>query len=289
MKPARFDYHAPTTIAHAVALLDELGEAAKPLAGGQSLIPMLNLRLARFEALVDLGDVEGLDGIERLDGQLAVGAMVRQSTIERSELVASTVPLLAVASPLVGHFQIRNRGTIGGSLAHADPAAEYPAVALALEAEADVMSASGRRTVPAAELFAGTWETALAPEELLVAVRFPVWSGSTGFAVEEVARRHGDFAIAGCACGVELREGVIARAAVALFGVASTPVRAVAVERALIGGDAEPIDATDLGRLAAEGLQPPDDLHSSSALRCRMAGIVTARALSRAIEDAHHA
>ncbi len=203
MKPAAFEYHAPESIDDVVGLLAEHGDEAKPLAGGQSLVPMLALRLARFEHVVDLNRVPALAGIERADGTVAVGAMTRQAELERSD-AAAAAPLLGLAAPLIGHFQIRNRGTVGGSIAHADPAGELPTVALALDAELDVTSTGGTRTVAASELFAGTWETTLAPEELLTRVRFPVWPGRSGFAVEEVARRYGDFALAGVACGVEL-------------------------------------------------------------------------------------
>ena len=286
MKPAPFEYHAPTTVDEVVGLLHELGDEAKLLAGGQSLIPMLNLRLARFAALIDIGRVASLRRIESANGHVAVGALVRQSTVEASGVIGRDVPLLAAATPLIGHFQIRNRGTLGGSIAHADPAAEYPAVALALDAEIDVVGPGGARTVPAATFFEGTWETVLALDEVVVAVRFPVWGGSSGFAVEEVARRHGDFAIAGCACGVQIGDGRIGRAAIALFGVASTPVRAEVAERALVGADSAAVDAARIGRLAAEGLHPPDDLHASGALRRRIAAAVVRRALGRAIDEA---
>ena len=281
MKPAPFDYHAPTTVDEVVALLHEHGDEAKVLAGGQSLIPMLNLRLARFATLVDIGRVASLRRLERVNGHVVVGSMVRQR-----ELEASDVALLAAATPLIGHFQIRNRGTLGGSIAHADPAAEYPAVALALDAELDIAGPAGARTVPAAEFFVGTWETALADDEVLVAVRFPVWGEGSGFAVEEVARRHGDFAIAGCACGVEIDDGRISRAAIALFGVAGTPVRAEVAESALVGADADTVDAAEIGNLAAVELEPPGDLHASGALRRRIASAVVRRAVGRAIERA---
>ena len=286
MKPAPFEYHAPTTVDEAVGLLRDLGDEAKVLAGGQSLIPMLNLRLARFAALIDLGHVETLGRIERRNGHVAVGAMVRQTTVERSELVRSDIPLLAAATPLIGHFQIRNRGTVGGSIAHADPAAEYPAVALALEAEIDVTGPQGERTVPASTLFEGTWETSLAPDELLTAVRFPVWQRQSGFAVEEVARRHGDFAIAGAACGVQLVDGRIVTASIALFGVAATPVRATPAEQALVGSGAATVDAVEVGQLASRELIPPDDIHASGALRRRIAAAVVGRAVERAIQEA---
>ena len=281
MKPAPFEYHTPTTVDEVVTLLREHGDDAKVLAGGQSLIPMLNLRLARFASLVDIGRVASLRRLERVNGHLVVGSMVRQR-----ELEVSDVALLAAATPLIGHFQIRNRGTLGGSLAHADPAAEYPAVALALDAEIDIGGPAGVRSVRAADFFVGTWETTLADDELLVAVRFPVWSGRCGFAVEEVARRHGDFAIAGCACGVQIADGRVSRATIALFGVASTPVRAEAAERALVGAYADRVDAAEIGNLAAVGLEPPDDLHASGALRRRIAAAVVRRAVARAIQEA---
>ena len=286
MKPAPFEYHAPTTVDEVVGLLHELGDEAKVLAGGQSLIPMLSLRLARFETLIDLGRVASLRRIERANGHVVIGAMVRQSTVETSDLIGRDVPLLAAATPLIGHFQIRNRGTLGGSIAHADPAAEYPAVALALDAEIDVAGPGGKRTVPAGVFFEGTWETTLAPDEVVVAVRFPVWGRQSGFAVEEVARRHGDFAIAGCACGVQLSDGRIVRAATAMFGVASTPMRADVAEQVLVGADAATVDAAKVGSLAAVGLDPPDDLHASGALRRRIATAVVGRALGRAIAEA---
>jgi carbon-monoxide dehydrogenase medium subunit len=286
MKPAPFEYHAPTTVDEAVELLRDLGDEAKVLAGGQSLVPMLNLRLARFGHLIDLGRIPALRHVERSNGHVVVGAMVTDRAVETSDVVASGAALLGLATPLIGHFQIRNRGTVGGSLAHADPAAEYPAVALALDAELDVAGSGSRRRIAAAEFFTGTWETALGPDEVLVALRLPVWDAGAGFAVEEVARRHGDFAIAGCACGVEVRDGRLERAVLALFGVASTPVRATAAEHALNGMDVATVDPMEIGRLAIDGLDPGDDLHASGALRRRIAATVSARALARALKEA---
>jgi carbon-monoxide dehydrogenase medium subunit len=177
VKPAPFEYHAPERTDEAVGLLAEHGDEAKPLAGGQSLVPMLALRLTRFEHLIDLNRVDELRGIERVDGVVTVAAMTRQAELERSG-AAGDVPLLALATPLIGHFQIRNRGTVGGSIAHADPAGELPAVALALNAELAITAPSGTRSVPAADFFIGTWETCLQPDELLTGVRFPVWQGA---------------------------------------------------------------------------------------------------------------
>jgi aerobic carbon-monoxide dehydrogenase medium subunit len=293
VKPAPFAYRAPASVDEAVGLLAELGDEAKVLAGGQSLIPMLNLRLTRFEALVDLGRIASLRTIEPVDGGVdgaaggvRVGAMARQSEVERDPMIAAKVPLLAKATPLIGHFQIRNRGTLGGSLAHADPAAEYPAVALALDAEIEARGPAGARTIAAADFFAGTWTTVLEPEEVLTAVRFPAWGPGSGFAVEEMARRHGDFALAGTVCGVQVSDGAIARAAIALLGMDSKPRRAEAAEAALVGVGAAEVDAEEVGRLAVHGLEPPDDLHASAGLRLRAAAALTARALTRAIEEA---
>src|SRR5262245_55064515 len=219
MKPAPFDYHAPTSAEEAVAALAELGDEAKVLAGGQSLVPLLALRLAVFDHLVDVGRIAGLQGIERRDGQLWVGAATTEAAVERSAEAADAVPLLARSTPFIGHTQIRNRGTVGGSLAHADPAAEYPAVALALDAELEVLSVRGLRTIAAADYFTGLWTTAMAPDELLVGAHFPVWPGRCGWAVEELARRHGDYAIAGAVVGVELGDDDrVRRAAIGLIG-----------------------------------------------------------------------
>jgi carbon-monoxide dehydrogenase medium subunit len=291
MKPAPFEYHAPTTAAEAVALLADLGDEAKLLAGGQSLIPMLALRLAAFEHLVDLGRIDELRGIERTNGTVRIGAGTTQSAIERSEEVASAVPLLARATPYIGHFQIRNRGTIGGSLAHADPAAEYPAVALALDAELEIMSAGGdRRTVPAAEFFEGLWSTAVGDDELLTAVTFPVWARRTGFAVHEFARRHGDFAIAGAAVAVELDgDDRVRNCGIGLLGLGSTPERASAAEAALLGTRIGDVDADEVGRLAVAGLDSvPADLHGSADYRRRVGAATTAAAWRAAGEEARH-
>ena len=289
MKPAPFEYHAPTTLDGAVQLLAQLGDEAKVLAGGQSLVPMLNMRLTRFDALVDIGRIEELRRIERTNGTVTLGATVAQCVVERDATIAAGVPLLAKATPLIGHFQIRSRGTVGGSIAHADPAAEYPAVALALDAELEVAGPAGRRTIPAAEFFLGTWMTTIGADEILVAARFPVWGAASGFAVEEVARRHGDFAIAGAAVGVTVADGQVARAAIGLFGMGHTPLRASAAESALTGAAASGLDAAEIGRLAVEGLEPPDDLHASSGLRLRVGAATVSRALQRALEEAGRA
>ncbi|HUF97235.1 MAG TPA: xanthine dehydrogenase family protein subunit M [Ilumatobacter sp.] len=296
IKPAPFEYHAPTTVDEAISLLAELGDDAKILAGGQSLIPMLAMRLTRFEHLVDIGRIPALRSIEHAgddagDGGgggavVTVGAMVRQHEIEESAEVARSIPLLHAATPLIGHFQIRSRGTVGGSIAHADPAAEYPAVALALDADLEIIGPDGRRTVPAHEFFQGLWSTSVADGEILTAVRFPQWGPGSGFAVEEVARRHGDFAIVGAACGIQVTDGSISRASIALFGMDHVPRRATSAEIALVGTAAEHADLLAAGQLAIDGLEPSDDLHASGALRLRIGAAVVRRALTTALARA---
>jgi carbon-monoxide dehydrogenase medium subunit len=212
VKPAPFDYHCPDELAEAIAILQRYGDEAKVLAGGQSLIPLLSLRLSRFDHRVDLRAIEDLRGVAAVDGAIRVGAMTTQANIKRSKDTAA-LPLLAKASSHIGHFQIRNRGTLGGSLAHADPAAEYPATAVAVDASLEVAGPNGSRRIPAADFFGSTWVTAMEPDEVLVAAHFPVWSGSCGWAVVEVARRAGDFAICGAVCGVQLDGQRVSRVA----------------------------------------------------------------------------
>jgi carbon-monoxide dehydrogenase medium subunit len=290
VKPAPFEYHAPATVADAVSLLRDFGDEAKVLAGGQSLVPIMALRLARFDHVVDLNRVAELRGVERRNGTVRVGAMTRQADVEDDPVVADAVPLLARSTPLIGHFQIRNRGTLGGSLAHADPAAEYPAVALALDAEFEVQSTTGSRTVPASEFFVSTFMTALEADDVLTAVNFPVWGGRSGVAVEEVARRFGDFALTGAVCAVELDgQDRVSRSAIAMFGMGSTPLRAPLAEAGLAGSATEDVDVEEVGRAAAAETDPPDDIHASAAYRRRVGGVVVARALRSAIEEARGA
>ena len=290
MKPAPFEYHAPATAAQAASLLADLGDGAKVLAGGQSLVPMLALRLAVFEHLVDIGRIAELKGIERRDGALWLGAGTTEAAVEASAEVASAVPLLARVTPLIGHFQIRSRGTVGGCLAHADPAAEYPAVALALDATMDVVSPGGRRTIAAGDFFDGLWSTSMEPDELLTGVTFPVWGGRSGFAVEELARRHGDFAIAGATIGVELDDDEhVRRCAIGLIGLGSTPERAADAEAQLAGQSLGEIEPDEVGRLAMAGLESvPEDLHGSARYRTRVGAALVARAWATATEEARH-
>jgi aerobic carbon-monoxide dehydrogenase medium subunit len=291
MKAAPFAYHRPDTVADAAELLAELGDEAKLLAGGQSLVPMLALRLASFEHLVDISRVDELSGIERRNGSLWIGAGTTEAAVEHSPEVAGDVALLARATPFIGHFQIRNRGTLGGSMAHADPAAEYPAVALALGATIEATSTRGRRDIAIDNFFEGLWTTTLADDELLTGVRFPIWTGRVGFAIEELARRHGDFAIAGAAVAVELDDqDRVVQCGLGLLGLGSTPQRAVSAQASVVGQAAADLDPDELGHQAMAELDTiPSDLHGSSAYRARAGATLAARAWSRAIDEAHHA
>ncbi|MEQ8718409.1 MAG: xanthine dehydrogenase family protein subunit M [Acidimicrobiales bacterium] len=286
MKAAPFRYHAPSTVAEAVDLLTEHGDEAKVLAGGQSLVPIMALRLGRYGHLVDLNRVDGLRGVEAANGHVRVGAMTTQSAVEHDPMIADRVPLVAAAAPHIGHFQIRNRGTVGGSIAHADPAAELPAVAMALDAVMEVGGPEGAREVRAADFFTSMWTTSLADNEILTAVRFPVRSELQGFAVSEVARRHGDFALVGTACAVSVDGGgVVTDAAIALFGVGPTPVRAASAEEALVGTGPD-ADLGEIGRLALSGVDPNDDVHASGDYRRRAGAAIVARALGTARDEA---
>ena len=287
MKPSAFEYHAPRTVDEAVALLGELGDGAKALAGGQSLLPMLSLRLAYFDHLVDIGRIDELRGISSVGDAVVIGATTVDARLETDAELAAQVPLLARATPLVGHFQIRNRGTVGGSIAHADPAAEYPAVALALDAEIEAVSTRGRRQIPAREFFRGFWTTDLAADELLTGVRFPIWKGRGGFAVREFARRHGDFAVAGAVVAVQLdADQRVERCAMSVFGLGPTPLRAAAAERAALGQKPD-VDADELGRLAMADLTDvPSDVHGSAAYRTRVGAAMVTRAWNDAMGEA---
>ena len=228
MKAAAFDYHLPASVEAAVEMLAKLGDEAKVLAGGQSLVPVMAMRLGRPEHIIDVNRIEELAGVTRSDGMMRVGALTRHRVLERDEVIGAAAPLLARAAPYIGHFQIRNRGALGGSLAHADPAAELPAVAVALDADIEVRSVRGSRRIPAADFFMSAFTTTLEPDELVTAVHLPAWGRGSGFAVAELARRHGDFALAGAACGMQVDGDRITRAAVGLIGMGSIPVRAPA-------------------------------------------------------------
>ena len=286
MKLPPVDYEAPTTVSEAVALLAEHQDEASVLAGGQSLIPLLALRLARPAVLIDINGIDDLSGVSAANGWVAIGAMTREYVAEDSGTVAGAVPLLAAALPLIGHEAIRSRGTIGGSLAHADPAAELPAVARALEAEFVVRSQAGERVIQAADWFEGYLTTSRHPDELLVEVRFPAAAPGTGTSFQEVARRHGDFAIVGLAASLTLSDGVIGDARLAFSGVSDVPVRAAGAESLLVGErpSAELFD--EAARRATEDIDPPADLHGSSDYRKKVAAALVRRGLRAAADNA---
>jgi carbon-monoxide dehydrogenase medium subunit len=282
VKPPEFDYAAPESLAEAVALLHE-SEDAKVLAGGQSLIPLLNFRLAAPSLLVDLVRVSGLAEIERRNGAIRIGAMVRQRAAERSSLLAEAAPLVREALRNVAHPQIRSRGTVGGSIAHADPAAELPALLVALDGRVRAESADGDRWIGAADLYTGYLETSLRPDEVVTAVELPVAPARTGVACVELARRSGDYALCGALVQVSRgADGMLEDVRVALLGVGRRPQRASAVEEAVRSGTAPEQAAA----LAADGLHPPDDAQASAAFRKHLARVLVRRGLELALERA---
>ena len=286
MKLSPVDYEAPGTVAEALDLLAEHQDEASVLAGGQSLIPLLALRLAQPAVLIDINGVQGLSGVSLTDGWVTIGATTREYMAEESATIAELVPLLAAALPLIGHEAIRSRGTVGGSLAHADPAAELPAVARALNAEFVVRGPSGERVVPAADWFEGYLTTSRQADELLTEVRFLAARPGTGTSFQEVARRHGDFAMVGLATSVTLNVGTITDARLAFAGVSDVPARATAAEELLEGErpTAELFD--EAARVAAADIDPPSDLHGSAEYRKKVAAVLVRRGLRAAADSA---
>jgi carbon-monoxide dehydrogenase medium subunit len=286
MKLPPVDYEAPGTVAEALDLLAEHQDEASVLAGGQSLIPLLALRLAQPAVLIDINGVAELSGVSTTDGWVTIGATTREYIAEESATIAESVPLLAAALPLIGHEAIRSRGTVGGSLAHADPAAELPAVARALNAEFVVRGPSGERVVPAADWFEGYLTTSRGPDELLTEVRFLAARPGTGTSFQEVARRHGDFAMVGLATSVTLNVGTITDARLAFAGVSDVPARATAAEELLEGErpTAELFD--EAARVAAADIDPPSDLHGSAEYRKKVAAALVRRGLREAVGNA---
>lgn len=271
MKPAPFRYVAAESVEHALEVKRDLGDDAKFLAGGQSLVPAMNFRLARPAALIDLNRLHDLDYVRRADGALLVGAMTRQRTIERDPAIAAHAPLAREAVAHVAHPPIRNRGTFCGSLAHADPASEFPAVAVALSAQMRARSTRGERWIAGADFFRGPFTTALAPDELLVEAAIPSLPARTGTCFLEVARRRGDYALMGVAAVVTLdAAGAVAEARIALCSAGATPVL-VAVADLAAGPE-----------MVRRTVDPPDDVHATAAFRRHLAGVLTRRALETA-------
>lgn len=280
MKPPPFLYVRPRSVEEALTLLGHHGDDAKVLAGGQSLIPLLNFRLARPNVLIDLGRVEGLDEITEDGGRLRIGAMARQRHMETSPLVARTCPLLIKALRHVGHVQIRNRGTVGGSLAHADPAAELPTVAVALDAEIEAIGPGGRRTIAAREFFDGPFMTVLRADELLLGVVFPSTAGRRT-AFMEISRRAGDFALAGVAA-VLSGDTTVTEVSLAALGVGPSATRLTAAEDAVRGHALEAEILRDAATAAAREVSPFDDVHADAEYRREAVGALVSRALAGA-------
>jgi carbon-monoxide dehydrogenase medium subunit len=286
LKPAPFSYQRPETLEEALALLVEHGEDARPLAGGQSLVPMLNFRLATPAVLVDINRLPGLDSISSLDGRLRVGALVRQRALERAP-AAAPVGALADGLPLVGHLVTRNRGTVGGSVAHADPAAELPLALLALGGTVEVLGPRRRREIAAADFFTGFLTTALEPGELLVEVRFPAAAEGEGSALVEVAQRHGDFALAAAAAWVRLdSRGTVADARVAVGAVTERPVLVPEAAAAVTGADPSDEMIRSAARVAVATVEPMGSLHAPPDYQRHLTGLLVGRALRRAAERA---
>jgi CO/xanthine dehydrogenase FAD-binding subunit len=287
VKPPKFEYHDPRTVDEAFALLAEHGDEGKALAGGQSLVPLLNFRLAHPEHLIDLNRIGALSGIRREDGTLKIKAMTRQATLEASPLVRDHWPLIGDALHFVAHAQIRNRGTVGGSVAHADPAAELPVVFSVLDAKFRVASKRGERTIAPADYFVTHLTTTMEPDEMLVEIEVPPVAPRTGHAFTEFARRHGDFALGGAGALITVDEqGVCQRAALGLLAAAPTPVRASEAESMLVGERIDEALAAQAGERAAAGVQPTGDIHGSAEYRKRLVGVMARRAILAAAQRA---
>ena len=282
MKPAAFDYVIADSIDMAVASLADGGGDAKIIAGGQSLVPMLNFRLLRPSVLIDINRIGDLAFIEEAGKKIRIGALTRHYQLETSPVIARHLPVLASAMTHVAHLAIRNRGTIGGSLSHADPAAELPMMALLLDAELHIASASGKRTIAARDFFVGALTVDLARDDIVTEIVLPKLPPKTGWGFEEVARRSGDFALAAAAATLTLSAGVISQARIALTGVGATPVRAAEAEALLVGQALEPGLIDRIIDAVRAAIEPDTDLHASSDYRRHLAGVLAGRAVSAA-------
>jgi carbon-monoxide dehydrogenase medium subunit len=276
VKPAPFAYAKARSLDDAVALLGEYKDA-RLLAGGQSLIATLNMRLSAPSLLIDINGIGGLDGISLKDGMVEIGALTRHAVAERSDVIARHAPLIAAAMPHIGHAAIRNRGTIGGSIAFADPAAELPACLLALGGDVEASGPKGKRTIKADDFFKGLFETALGPQDVLTAIRVPAADKNMRAGFAELARRHGDYAIIGLAATARADGKKLADVRLAYFGVGATPIRAMKAERALASGD---VDAA----VAALDLDPPDDVQATGAAKKHLAGVLLRRVATQLTE-----
>jgi carbon-monoxide dehydrogenase medium subunit len=287
MIPAAFEYHAPASLDEATALLDKLGEDAKILSGGQSLIPMMKLRLASPAHVIDIGGIAGLSYIRETDGVLGIGALTRESELEESELVRARYPLLHETSQVIADPIVRNLATVGGNLAHGDPANDHPATMLALGAEVVARGRRGSRRLPIASFFTGPFSTALAPGEILVEIRVPLAAPRSGGAYRKLERKVGDFATAAVAAQVTLRaDGACESAGIGLTNVGLTPIKAEKAEAALRGKRLDDKTIAEAARLAAAAAEPAEDLRGSAEYKRDLVRVLTTRALRRAVERA---
>lgn len=282
MKNPPFNYHRPLSLADALDLLDKHGDEAKILAGGQSLLPVMALRLGTPSHIVDIGSIESLRQVDTGETGVTIGAMVSHREAELSADVARHAPMVAAALPHVGHRAIRTRGTVVGSIAHADPAAELPAVCLATDATMHIASTAGTRSVSAGDFFQGFLTTALEPPEILTAVHFPAARTTTGSAVVEISRRHGDYAMCGLACSIDVNNGVISAASLAFFGLATTAIRVPGAEATLIGAAPNTTTFATAADAVTATVEPTGDIHATSAYRRHIAGVLTRRGLAEA-------
>lgn len=284
MKAPPFTYHRPDTLDAALALLSEHGDEAKVLAGGQSLIPLMGLRMGRPDHVVDIGRIAGLDNIDVADdGAITLGALVRHEQANKSASIAEHAPLIADTMPWVAHRAIRTRGTVLGSIAHADPAAEMPAVVIATQATLTATSVRGSRQIAANDFFEGYLDTSLEADEILTGVTFPAWPTTAVGSVVEVARRHGDYALVGLVTKLEIgTDNVITDAALAFLGAGSTAIRVSAAEAALVGAPANADTFATAATIVSSELEPPGDIHGTTAYRKHLAGTLTRRGLDAA-------
>ena len=286
MKPPVFRYVRAHSLDEALAALRQEGTDAKILAGGQSLVPMLNFRLAHPSALVDINRIPNLDAIEDNGDAVHIGALARHYAVESSSLIAAKLPLIAAAAKHVAHVTIRNRGTFGGSISHHDPAAEWPLVCRLFEAEIKTASSSGGRTLSANDFFVGYLTTALNEDEIVTSIRLPLPPAGAGWGFEEMSRRLGDFALAAVGALLGVQGGMVRYARVAMAGVGSTPLRATSTEAALIGQPANDATIAAAANLAANDCDPPSDIHASADLRRHLVTVLVRRALTAALQRA---
>ena len=286
MIPASFDYHAPKTLPEALALLGQLGEEAKILSGGQSLLPLLKLRFAQPAHLVDIGRIPGLDYIKEEGGVLKIGALVREAALEASEVVRSRYPILADTAAVIADPLVRNLATVAGNLAHGDPANDHPATMLALGAEVVLTGPKGARTVPIGQFFTGLFTTALQPTEVLTEIRIPAPPPGSGGAYVKLERKVGDFATAGAAAFLVIKGGVVERAGIGLTNVGPVPIKAREAEAFLAGKKPDEATFAEAGRLAGAAAKPGADRRGSVEYKKEMARVLTVRALRKAAQRA---